>query len=455
MESVGRKVFIKTLGCKSNSFDSSAMAAQLVAKGFEIVTDAKIADVTLVNTCSVTSRAEKEARHLLRRYQNDNPKSLRIVTGCYAQTDSAGLSSMAEVDWVVPNSVKPDLAAWLAGLPPRREVESGGSKVALGAAEVAANRQGHFKSAVTLFDRSDVTPGRTRAFLKIQDGCNGFCAYCIIPYARGASRSVPEHQVLAEVERLVDEGVYEIVLTGIHVGDVPGFADLLRKILETPGLGRLRISSLEPNEVTEEVVKVLADHADKVCDHFHLPLQSGDEGTLRRMRRRYTPREYSDVVEMLRRSFPDLALGCDVIPGFPGESEAAAQATEEFVLSLGVTYLHVFPYSRRPNTAAVRMPDHIDPAVIRERAGRLRQISVRLSEQYARQCEGSQVDVVWEERRSTSGQVLGVARNYLQVVATDFCPQVGTCSRVRVGSWLADSRGVGAGVVHGYEVTRS
>ncbi|NBQ54688.1 MAG: radical SAM protein, partial [Proteobacteria bacterium] len=305
-------VFIKTLGCKVNTFDGNAIGNQFRAKGYTVVDHASDADITVLNTCSVTSAADREARYLIRRYRRENPDGRMVVTGCYAQTDSARLAAMKEVDFVVPNEAKERLVQFIEGETDNRGVdgEADGSnaapenlaskmpasKMPSDVKAVSENRQSHFKSSLVLFD--DASSSQTRAFVKIQDGCNGFCAYCLIPYARGASRSVAPDQAFNEIKRLIDAGTPEIVLTGIHIGDygrdlesyagdAEPFATFVESIMEIPGLKRLRISSLEPGELSKDLLQVLKRHADKFCPHFHLPLQSGDDRILKLMRRSY------------------------------------------------------------------------------------------------------------------------------------------------------------------------
>lgn len=410
-----------------NTFDSHALINQFRADGYEVVEDAALADVTVVNTCSVTANSDREARYLARKLRRANPDTVLVYTGCYAQTDSAALAAMDEIDFVVPNAVKDRLLEVAkTGSALKRRGLKAQSKLPDGTAAVAANRQTHFKSSVTFFDHAD--SAMTRVFLKIQDGCNNFCTYCLIPYARGISRSVPADAVLSEVRRLGNQGTPEIVLTGIHIGDygrdLPQYAnkhypivDLIQEILSVPGIGRIRISSLEPCEVSEALLQLLAEHRHRVCDHWHLPLQSGSAPVLKRMRRQYDPEGYAEAVALIRRYFPTASIGADVIPGFPGETDADFTATVDFIKTLELSYLHVFPYSQRPNTAAARMPDHLDGAIIKERAAHLRQLSSELSFNYARQFIGQVLPVLWEKDQDGQNRRQGLTANYIQVSA--------------------------------------
>ncbi len=417
-------VYVKTLGCKVNSFDGHALENQFRARGYELLATAEGADVTVVNTCSVTANAEKEARYLARRLKRENPNAVLVFTGCYAQTDSARLAEMDEIDFVVPNEAKERLVgivdAGLATTPGAR------SKLPDGVKAVRDNRQPHFKSSVTLFDRAD--SAQTRAFLKVQDGCNGFCTYCLIPYARGASRSVEPALALAEAQRLVALGTKELVFTGIHIGDygrdLPGgtedshpIVDLLREVLQIRGLGRIRISSLEPSELSPGLLDLLVEHRDRVADHLHFPLQSGSDRILKLMRRGYDVARYSEAVLSVRRAFPDASIGADVIPGFPGETDADFEATVALVRRLELSYLHVFPYSARPNTAALRMPGHLPAEVVKARAKILRTLSTELAESFARRFIGRALPTIWEGDVDASGRRRGLTGNYLTLAA--------------------------------------
>lgn len=445
------KIFIKSMGCKVNHHDSQTMMHQMRARGFEIVTEPGQADIQVINSCSVTEKADRETRYLTRRYKREQPDCKVVVTGCYAQTDSAALSQLNSVDMVVPNRRKTEIVDLLC-----QELSSPASltqhsKLPDGEQPVANNRQGHFKSSLTLFDQTDHTT--TRPFLKIQDGCNGFCAYCIIPYARGASRSVPFQQVLDEVARLVAKGSKEIVLAGIHLGDYgEDLADLtelaaganpfaygLRKICELlPPDCMIRLSSLEPAEVSEDLCKVMSDFAQVICPHFHLPLQSGSDRILKIMRRTYTRAEYVAVCLRLRTLFPQAQLGADVIPGFPGETADDFAQTLATIEEAGLNYLHVFPYSKRPNTAAFRMPEHLSPESIKERTQELIALSKDLAQRYGQTWISRQDTIVWENSRSKDDRPTAKSAHYLSVVGLPGQQVVpGTRHTVKFKGWTA------------------
>lgn len=412
-------VYIKTLGCKVNTYDSHALAHQLKAHGYRVADDLESATVAIINSCSVTANAEKEARYLARRFKRENTKAKVVMTGCYAQTDSAKISELSDVDFIIPNEVREKTAALLSDF-----LRDGSpTKIAAGAQAVRDNKQTHFKSSISLFDHAE--SHQTRVFLKVQDGCNGFCTYCLIPYARGASRSVDRSEVLAEIDRQIGLGVREIVLTGIHIGDYgedlaqkTSIAELVAAIFEREGAWRLRISSLEPGELSDALLNVLAANRSRFSPHFHLPLQSGSDSVLKRMRRSYDAATYEDAVRRARSVFPRACFGADVIPGFPGESEEEFAETVAFIERCDLHYLHVFPYSKRPNTAAMRMPGHLDAAVIKERAKILRDLSSDLWRRYSTSFVGETVEVIWEKETDAMQRRKGYSGEYLQVVAS-------------------------------------
>jgi len=444
-------VYVKTLGCKVNSYDSHALENQFKALGYELVDDPAAATVSVLNTCSVTENADKEARYLLRKFRRDNPETIVVATGCYAQTDSQRLIEMDEVDLVFPNQSKDLVVEATHAFADRKaqgEVTVSSTKLPAQVKAVSGNRQGHFKSALTMLE-ADST--QTRAFLKIQDGCNGFCTYCLIPYARGASRSVAPAEVSSEVRRLIDLGVKEIVFTGIHIGDYgvdigqdDGFVALIRELLTWPDMVRIRISSLEPRELTEDLLKVLSQRPDIFCDHFHLPLQSGHDRILKMMRRTYDSRQYAENVAMARSYFPKANFGADVIPGFPGESDEEFAETLHFIENIGLNYLHVFPYSKRPNTAAEKMPGHLAADVVKERARILRELSDRLKHEYTRRFIGQDMDVLWENDVDSQGRRVGKSTNYLEVCAPSSAEaQAGVVQRVRLKGFVENQRLLG------------
>ena len=410
-------VFIKTLGCKVNAFDSHALNFQLRKGGFELSEDATRAEVTIINSCSVTARAEQEALYYARRLRRLNPQSFLVITGCYAQTNSGPLSEHPDIDFVVPNTHKPELVALL-----NARLQGGQGKLPANATPVTANKQAHFKLAQTLSDY--VSSNNTRKYVKVQDGCNGFCSYCIIPYARGASISVPPDKVIAQVKTLTEQGSLEIILTGVHLGDYGAdhtadkksyFVELLQQLFALPKLQRLRISSLEPSELSDNLLQALAAHRDIFCPHFHLPLQSGSNKILRKMRRKYSVEHYCERLTAARQLFPQAMFGSDVICGFPSEDEQDHRATLTCAEQMDLHYLHVFPYSPRPNTLATRMHGHLPPATIKARGKELIALSHKLKQAYYGGFVGQKTRVLWEQ--PDDHEMLGYSRNYLRVRA--------------------------------------
>jgi len=452
---VEQNVYIKTLGCKVNTYDSHALENQFRQRGYVIVERPEDAGIAIINTCSVTENAAKEARYLLRKFHKSNPAALRVVTGCYAQIDSATLAELDEVDFVVPNEAKELLVSLVdQGLKAPGGLKGKIGKIPLGLEAVRENKQSHFKSSLTLFDRA--SSEQTRAFIKIQDGCNGFCSYCQIPYARGSSRSVQPTLILDEIKKLVSEGTKEIVFAGIHIGDYgedlplyqnsqePPIADLLRKTLEIDGICRIRISSLEPAEFTPELASLMEQNKSIFCNHFHFPLQSGSDRILKLMNRKYSSSRYRESVEMARAIFPDAFIGCDIIPGFPGETDEEFNETMDFIGSLNLTALHVFPYSKRPNTAAFKMANHIPGEVVKKRAQIMRAWSSQSTAKYYHGFLGHTLQVLWEKEIDKDGRILGKTTNYLNIAApktSEIIP--GTMGTVRIKGLLGNEKLLG------------
>lgn len=431
-------VYIKTLGCKVNSFDSDALAREFAEKGYNIAADSRTAEVSLINSCSVTEKATAEARYWLRRFRKDNPTSLKVITGCYAQIDSAKLAELGDVDFIVPNEAKRHLVDHLSD----KLAGKNSGKLPPEVKPVAENRQTHFKSSATLFATPMST--KTRGFLKVQDGCNNFCTYCQIPYARGASVSVPVSVVLKSASELIESGVHELVLTGIHIGDYgldlddgTTLATLVDQLMDHDGLARLRISSLEPSEVTDELIEVLVRHRSRVGEHFHLPLQSGADEILQKMRRQYTTAEYLVVLDKLRGAFPNAQLSADVICGFPGETDELFQASLEFIGKSGLNQLHVFPYSKRPNTAALRLPGHLSEDVVKARGKELRALSERIFFDFSHRQIGSMQDILWEGTFDTDGRRQGKTSNYVECVGSEtIAPKAGVISQQKIAGFV-------------------
>lgn len=406
-----KTVALATLGCKVNQYESAGLRQDLQAAGFRIVPFSDSAGIYVINTCTVTARADDESRQLIRRANRINPEARIVVTGCYAQVASKEIAGLPGVALVAGNVEKKDIPAFL------EVIGSGGEMI----------RVSDIRRCRTIADWNAVSlSGRTRAFLRIQDGCDSFCSYCIVPLARGPGRSLPEEKVLEETASLADSGYREIVLSGIHLGlyglDLPhpgSLPGLLRKI-ETQGrLARIRLSSIEPLEVTPEILSLFRE-SQILCRHLHIPLQSGDDGILRRMGRHYTGRQFKTVVECIVSTLPDAAIGLDVMAGFPGEGDKEFENTLNFIEGLPVAYLHVFPYSKRPGTAAADFSDQVKSEVKKRRAEILRSLGAEKRKRFNRRFIGRRLSVLVESARDRStGFMKGFSDNYIPVLVPD------------------------------------
>jgi threonylcarbamoyladenosine tRNA methylthiotransferase MtaB len=402
-------VSLSTLGCRLNQVESQELVGLLERHGFRAVTGDEVAQVYVVNTCTVTGNADFSDRQLIRRITRDNPGALMVVTGCYAQTDPQAITRLPGVDLVIGNQEKYRLPELLASLVKRRRPE-----VRVG--EISAARD----VPVAPFARMS---GRTRAFVKVQDGCQHRCAFCIVPMARGRSRSQDPNVVAEQVEALVAAGYPEITLTGVDIGHygwdmVPRttLAALVRRLAETPGLRWLRLSSVLPAYFTPELKEVVTG-SPVVVPHLHLPLQSGSDRVLRLMRRPYNIRMYRELVESLAGAIPGLGLGTDLIVGHPGEHDEDFEATLDLVRALPFSYLHVFAYSDRKGTEAARLGERVPPGVIRERSRRLRTLGREKSLGFRRDMVGQQREVlVLAQRDRDTGLLSGLTSNYVEVV---------------------------------------
>ena len=402
-------VAFATLGCRLNQVESQEMGALLESRGFRTVNAAEPAQVYVVNTCTVTARADFSDRQLIRRITRRNPEALLVVTGCYAQTDAQAVARIPGVDLVLGNQEKYRLPDLLADLVKRARPEIRVGDIA-GARDVP----------VAPFAK---VLGRSRAFVKVQDGCQHRCAFCIVPVARGGSRSQEPKVVLDQIRGLVEAGYRDITLTGVDIGhwgwDLfprSRLADLVVKAAEVPGLRWLRLSSVLPAYFTAELIDVVTS-SPAVAPHLHLPLQSGSDHVLRLMRRPYNVAMYRRLVERLAGAIPDLGLGADIIVGHPGERDEDFDATMALVGSLPFSYLHVFPYSDRQGTEAARRPGHVPAPVIRQRSARLRALGREMNLAFRRRMVGQRRDVVvLAERERETGRLLGLTGNYVEVV---------------------------------------
>ncbi len=401
------KIAMTTLGCKVNQSDASSLAADLKQEGHEIVSFSQVADAYIIYTCTVTQKTDYQSRQLIRRALRKNPEARIIVTGCYAQTQPEALKAIPGVDFILGVSEQEKIPGLLLA-----EKKKGEAEVLSSPIETERNFQ---ERKVPLF------LNRNRAFLKVQDGCNSFCSYCIVPYSRGRSRSLPLERALLRIHELLEVGFQEIVLTGIHLGtygeDLNPPRTLLDLLLaleeEYPNL-RLRLSSIEPREFTPRLIDYLS-RSKMVCPHLHIPLQSGDDEILRSMNRDYSSRFFEDLVGRLIQAIPDLAIGIDVIGGFPGEGLFAFQNTVRLIERLPIVHLHVFPFSRRKGTKATTFPGQVPSLVIRERCQILRDLGVRKRKAFYASHLGRTVKVLAESKDQESGYLKGYSPNYIPV----------------------------------------
>ncbi|HRT70888.1 MAG TPA: tRNA (N(6)-L-threonylcarbamoyladenosine(37)-C(2))-methylthiotransferase MtaB, partial [Syntrophales bacterium] len=381
------KVAVATLGCKVNQFDSALLAERLRSEGFTVVPFGEGADVCIINTCTVTARTDYQSRQLVRRARRYCPYAGIVVTGCYAQVAPAELAEMPGVAAVVGNAEKDALPGFLDRILDER------GKIIVG----DIRRCDSLPSGT-----ADVFPGRTRAILKVQDGCDAFCTYCIVPFSRGRSRSLPPSDVLRQAARFAESGYREVVLTGIHLGSYgsdleppASLAGLLAGFDDIDGVERVRLSSIEPMEVTPELISRMAS-SEKLCRHLHVPLQSGDDRILKLMGRNYTGDQFRLLVKGLTEAVPDIAVGVDVMTGFPGEGEEEFRRTAALIEELPLAYLHVFPYSRRPGTPAADFPHQVPEEAKKRRAALLRSLGAKKRASFARRFIGKEVSVLVE-----------------------------------------------------------
>jgi threonylcarbamoyladenosine tRNA methylthiotransferase MtaB len=416
-------VAFHTLGCKVNHYETEAIWQLFKEEGYERVEYDSIADVYVINTCTVTNTGDKKSRQVIRRAIRKNPDGVICVTGCYAQTSPAEIMAIPGVDVVVGTQDRRKMLTYIDEYKQERQPING-------VTNIMKNR---------VYEELDVPAftDRTRASLKIQEGCNNFCTFCIIPWARGLMRSRDPEEVIHQAQQLVDAGYKEIVLTGIHTG---GYGEdmkdynlaMLLKDLEqkVKGLKRIRISSIEASQLTDEVIEVI-DQSNIVVRHLHIPLQSGSNTVLKRMRRKYTMEFFAERLDKLKKALPGLAVTSDVIVGFPGETEEEFMETYNFINEHKFSELHVFPYSKRTGTPAARMEDQIDEDIKNERVHRLIELSNQLAKEYASQFENEVLEVIPEEIYQDDLYV-GYTDNYLKVVFPATEDMVGKLVKVKI-----------------------
>jgi threonylcarbamoyladenosine tRNA methylthiotransferase MtaB len=403
--------FINTLGCKVNQFESDTLAQELEAAGYTRAKAEDQADLCIVNTCTVTQKASMQSRQSIRNLIRRHPDARVIATGCYAQTAPEEIREIEGVDAVVPNSQKNTIAQ---SLPRPIDIEDlSGSPRKSSAPNADLHSTGN----------TDHSNRRTRPFLKIQDGCEAFCTYCIVPYARGKSRSMQPTDVMTHLTGYSQAGYREVVLTGIHLGcygldlsPPTTLVELLTRIEVGSDMDRIRLSSIEPRELNEEIVRLVAT-SKRLCRHFHIPLQSGDDEILQRMNRPYTGGMFRALVRRIRREIPDAAIGADILVGFPGETEAAFETTYNLIKELQLTYLHVFPFSPRKGTPAAKFTGKVKEATIKKRAKALRELGAQKRADFFEKQKGETAAVLIEAKPDRrTGLLKGLTSNYIPVL---------------------------------------
>ena len=416
-----KRVSFHTLGCKLNFSESSTLAREFERGGYRRVEPSEPTDVAVINSCSVTEHADKKCRNIIRKIHRRNPNAIIAVTGCYAQLKPEAIAEIDGVDIVLSDNDKGDLYKRVVELKERGKAEVYSCSV----------------ENLTRFFAAYSSGDRTRSFLKVQDGCDYKCAYCTIHYARGSSRNIPIADIVAEAREIAAAGQKEIVITGINTGDFgrttgESFIDLLRALDSVDGIERYRISSIEPNLITDEIIEFCAQ-SPKFMPHFHIPLQSGSTHILGLMRRRYTAERYRERIAKIRELMPDSFLGVDVIVGFPGEGEEEFMETYRLLEEVGASFLHIFPFSERPGTPAVTMPNKVQSRISTERVSCLEELSSRLNRAFAERFLSTERNVLFESTNH-DGLMYGYTDNYLRVSAPFDEMRVNNICRVRLDS---------------------
>ena len=398
-----------TLGCKLNQYETEAIREQFETNGYEIVPFSSKADIYVINTCTVTAKSDRSSRQAVYQALRRAPHARVVATGCSAHISPQSFARIPGVECVIGNHRKERVFDHVTG----RKAKGPALNI-LGKTRTIDQSEwfniAHFRNY-------------SRAFIKIQDGCDSACSYCVVPFARGSHRSRPIQSILSQARRLIDSGYREIVLTGVHIGaygaDLSGrcsLVDVLNGLIEMEGLWRLRLSSIEPMECSFELIDLIAS-SPKICRHVHIPLQSGDDDVLKRMRRNYSARDYGYVIERLVSQIPDIGIGTDVMVGFPGETEEHFKSSYEFIKDLPFSYLHVFSYSKRPGTPAADYPDQIKAEIKKNRSATLRQLRTEKIAQFQDRFIGRALEVLLERRRDkTTGMLTGLSDNYIRLM---------------------------------------
>ena len=408
-----------TLGCKVNQYETNAMAQKFLEKGYEAIEENsenhnEKADICIINTCTVTNMSDRKSRQMLRREKENNPSSIIVAVGCYAQVAKKELENIGEIDLVLGNNEKVDIVKYVERYIKEKEKQEE-------IEDVMQTRE--------FYDFGEITfTEKTRAVVKVQDGCDRFCSYCIIPYARGRVRSRRPENVIAEIKQIAEKGIKEVVITGIHIAsygkdfvnskDVKlknyKLIDLLEEINKIEGIKRIRLGSIEPLLITEEFMERLSK-LEKICHHFHLSLQSGCDETLKRMNRRYTTEQFREIVKIIRETYSDANLTTDIIVGFPWESEEEFKKTYKFLSEIKFYKMHVFKYSQRKGTKAAVMTNQVPGDIKEQRSKELIELSDKNELEYNKFYVGKKVEVLWEETKN--GVIKGHTQNYIEVIA--------------------------------------
>src|SRR6266571_448630 len=433
--------YIEQFGCRATQADGAVLERQLLDRGCTSASEARSADIVVMNTCTVTASADAQARDAIRKLHASNPRVRVIVTGCYAQRAPEELSRLPGVAWVVGNSHKPQIPNLIETISSPTEPARSNGFFPLAAISPASPSETQQPAEILLGDifeqqvllSSPVFGGEgnhTRPTLKIQDGCNSRCSFCVIPFVRGKSRSLPPETVIRELQNLSQSGYREIVLSGINLGTYGRdlsprveFEDLLRRILEETAVEHLRLSSIEPMDVTQDLIELFAS-TERLAKHFHMPLQSGSDRVLAAMYRWYRAEHYARRVELIREHLPHAAIGADAIAGFPGETEEDHAATLAFIESLSFTYLHVFSYSKRPGTKAAALANHLPGAVIKRRARELRALGERKAAAFRQSQAGRELRVLTlhPSGDSSNNRTPALSSNYLRLFVDGIFP---------------------------------
>ncbi len=390
-------------GCKVNQYETNAMTQKFMEKGYEVIEHSKKADIYIINTCTVTNMSDRKSRQMLRRMKEQNENAIVVAVGCYAQVAKEELKKIPEIDLVLGNNEKLKITEHVEDYIEKNENQ------------IEIEDVMHSKE---FCDFGDVTfTEKTRAVIKIQDGCDRFCSYCIIPYARGRVRSRKSESIVSEIEKIAKEGIKEVVITGIHIASYGKdfkndykLIDLLEELNKINGIERIRLGSIEPLLITEEFVNRIKK-LEKVCHHFHLSLQSGCDETLKRMNRRYTIEEFKEIVERLRNTYKDVMLTTDIIVGFPGETEKEFEETYNFLKNIKFYKMHIFKYSPRKGTKAAEMENQVNGNIKEERSRKLIELSDENEKEYNNKYIGKEVEILFEEEKE--GLYKGHTQNYI------------------------------------------